>query len=545
MTVLLPESLGGIRAALSDQTWILLLTFLLLLAWYSVLPYGLFKRLGVPGPRPLPFIGTFLHYRKGMFGFDMECYKKYGKIWGIYDGRQPILAILDPDLIKTIFIKECYTLFTNRWNIGLNGPLTESILMVEDDHWKRIRSVLSPTFTSGRLKEMLEVDRRYAEAPEEGLEKEGKKNFCKNIFGAYSMDVIISTAFSVDVDSINNPNDPFARNTKKLLEFNIFDPMLIFLFIFPDVIPILEKLGFSLFPRDVNEFFMNALTSLKAKRQKGVHTDRVDFLQLMVDSQVTETSPRNQNDVRKSTDKALTDTEILAQAMTFTLAGYETSSSTMTFATYNLAMHPDVQKKLQQEIDEAFPNKAPPTYDGVMQLEYMEMVISETLRLFPPAPRIDRVCKKDVQLNGLTVPKGTVVMVPAYVLHRDPAYWPEPEEFRPERFSKENREPRDPCIFLPFGMGPRNCIGMRFAQLSIKMALASLLQHLTLVPCEETPIPLELDVTEIMQPKKPIILNLCHELILSQGNKAPGPCGAMISKKQSSEKNSLLEVSTD
>ncbi|XP_038676365.1 cytochrome P450 3A21-like [Scyliorhinus canicula] len=509
MTVLFPESLGGIRSALSDQTWILLLTFLLLLAWYSVLPYGLFKRLGVPGPRPLPFIGTILHYRKGLFGFDMECYKKYGKVWGIYDGRLPILAILDTDLMKTIFIKECYPLFTNRRKLGLNGPLAESIVSVEDDHWKRIRSVLSPTFTSGRLKEMCPIIQHYAKSLVKNAEKKAKLNVSvnmKDIFGTYSMDVITSTAFSVDVDSINNPNDPFVRYVKKTIQFDIFDPAIIFSFVFPKLNSILEKFGLSTFPRDAADFFANVLSDLKAKRQKGVHTDRVDFLQLMVDSQVTETSSRKQNDVSKSTDKALTDSEILAQVLTIFLAGYETSSSTLAFAAYNLAMHPDVQKKLQQEIDEAFPNKAPPTYDGVMQLEYMEMVISETLRLFPPAPRIDRVCKKDVQLNGLTVPKGTVVMVPAYVLHRDPAYWPEPEEFRPERFDKENSENRDPCIFLPFGMGPRNCIGMRFAQLVMKMALASFLQHLTLVPCEETPIPLQLNVTGFMKPTKPIIL---------------------------------------
>ncbi|XP_078096281.1 cytochrome P450 3A30-like [Mustelus asterias] len=509
MPVLFAQSLGLIRAVLSDQTWILLLTFLLLLAWYSVLPYGLFKRIGVPGPRPLPFIGTVHHYRKGMFGFDTECYKKYGKMWGIYDGQQPILSIMDIDLIKTVFVKEFYTLFTNRRNIGLNGPLIESILIVDDDHWKRIRSVLSPTFTSGRLKEMYPIIKHYAENLVKNAETKAKLNESadmKDIFGAYSMDVITSTAFSVDVDSLNNPNDPFVRNIKKITEFSIFDPALIFTFIFPTLSSILHKLGFSTFPRDVNEFFMSVLSDLKAKRQKGVHTDRVDFLQLMVDSQMTETSSQNQDDVSKSTDKALTDTEILAQALTFIFAGYETSSSTLSFAAYNLAMHPDLQKKLQQEIDEAFPNKAPPTYDGVMQLEYMEMVISETLRLFPPVSRLERVCKKDVQLSGVNIPKGTVVMVPAYVLHRDPAYWPEPEEFRPERFSKENRESRDPCVFLPFGMGPRNCIGMRFAQLAMKMALASFLQHLTFVPCEETPIPLELDVTGFMKPKKPIFL---------------------------------------
>ncbi|XP_067911918.1 cytochrome P450 3A21-like isoform X2 [Heterodontus francisci] len=444
-----------------------------------------------------------------MFGFDTECYKKYGKMWGIYDGRQPILCIMDTDLIKTVFIKEFYTLFSNRWIFGLDGSLEESILIVEDDHWRRIRSVLSPNFTSGRLKEMCSIINHYVEnlaknAVKKAMLKEPVD--IKDTFGRYGMDVVTSTAFSVDIDFINKPDDQFLRNVKKIIGFSVFDPLLIISFICPALMPILAKLGLSFVPRDVNEFFMNVLSSLKAKRQKGVHTDRVDFLQLMVDSQMTDTSSGKLNGDGKSTDKALTDTEILAQAMTFIVAGYETTSNTLSFVAYNLATHPDVQKKLQQEIDEAFPNNAPPTYDGVMQLEYMEMVISETLRLYPPAPRINRVCKKDVQLNGISVPKGTVVMVPAYVLHHDPAYWPEPEEFRPERFSKANRESRDPCIFLPFGVGPRNCIGMRFAQLTMKMALASFLQRMTFVPCKETPIPLELDTKGFMQPKKPIIL---------------------------------------
>uniref|UniRef100_UPI00398E8197 cytochrome P450 3A30-like n=1 Tax=Pristiophorus japonicus TaxID=55135 RepID=UPI00398E8197 len=505
------EILGAIRGALSAHTWILLLTFLVLLAWYSVLPYGFFKRLGVPGPRPLPFIGSFLEYRKGLFNFDTECYKKYGKIWGFYEGRQPMLAIMDTELIKIIFIKEFYTLFTNRWDFGLNGSLKDSIFLVPDERWKRIRSVLSPAFTSGRLKEMFSIISHYANNLVEFAGKKAKLNDpvdLMDIFGTYSMDVVTSTAFSVDVDSINNPNDAFISKVKRLVKFSFFSPIIFLVLIFPAIVPILDKLDFSFIPRAENDFFRSVLTDLKSKRQKGVHTDRVDFLQLMVDSQTTHISSEKQNGASNSTYKALTDTEILAQAMIFIFAGFDTTSNTLSYVAYNLATHPDVQKKLQQEIDEAFPNKAPPTYEAVMQLEYLEMVISETLRLYPPAPRIDRVCKKDVQLNGVTIPKGTVVMVPAYVLHHDPAYWPEPEEFRPERFNKEERESRNSSIYLPFGMGPRNCIGMRFAQLVMRMALASLLQHLTFVPCKETPIPLELNLKGPMHPKKPIILKL-------------------------------------
>ncbi|XP_072916753.1 cytochrome P450 3A30-like [Hemitrygon akajei] len=503
------EYLGPVGAALSPPTWVLLITFLILLSWYSVAPFGTFKRLGIPGPRPVPFFGTFLHYRKGFFNFDQECYKKYGKVWGIFDGRRPLLCIMDPDLIKSIFIKEFYTLFTNRQDFGLNGPFKESVLIIHDERWKTVRSILSPTFSSGKLKEMHSIICHYANNLVKLAEKKMKMNEVvqlKEFFGAYSLDVVSSTSFSVDVDSINNPNDPFLKNIKKISDFSFFNPVILLIVLFPPLIPVLEKLDISIFPKGVNDFFMRVILNMKEKRQKGVHSDRVDFLQLLVDSQATGTNSEQQNDADNSTHKTLTDSEILAQCITFVFAGYETTSNTLSFLGYNLAIHPDVQKKLQQEIDEAFPNQAPPTYDGVMHLEYLEMVISETLRLYPPAPRLDRVCKKDVKLNGVTILKDTVVVVPAYALHRDPKYWKEPEEFRPERFSKEESMSRNPCTFLPFGIGPRNCIGMRFAQLMMKVIMVLLLQRVTLVPCDETPIPLEIEVKGPMRPKKPIIL---------------------------------------
>uniref|UniRef100_A0A670YGU8 unspecific monooxygenase n=1 Tax=Pseudonaja textilis TaxID=8673 RepID=A0A670YGU8_PSETE len=123
---------------------------------YGIWPYNFFKKLGIPGPRPLPFIGTFHKYRNGVLKFDQRCYETYGKIWGIFDGRQPVMAILDPALIKTILVKEFYTYFTNRRDFGLNGNLDTAITVVVDDQWKKIRSALSPTFTSGRLKEVRE-----------------------------------------------------------------------------------------------------------------------------------------------------------------------------------------------------------------------------------------------------------------------------------------------------------------------------------------------------------------------------------------------------
>ncbi|XP_075718204.1 cytochrome P450 3A9-like [Rhinoderma darwinii] len=489
--------------SLSPGTWILLAILLLLFLLYGIYPYGIFKKLGTPGPRPLPFIGTFLGYRKGMVQYDMECFRKYGKLWGLYDGRQPVLAILDPVIIKTILVKECYTNFMNRRNFGINGPLDSAITIAEDEQWKRIRTVLSPTFTSGKLKEMFHIMDHYSNLLVRNIQiYVDKEEPCemKDVLGAYSLDVVASSSFGVDIDSLNKPNDPFLTQTKKLLKVGLFSPVLLFVVIFPFLCPILGRLNVSFFPKDFLNFYMNAVTSFKKRRQKGDHSGRVDFLQLMLDSRVEDASGLNKE------QKALTDTEIMAQSIIFIVAGFETTSLTLTYLFHNLATHPDVQKKLQEEVDSYLPDKASPTYDILIQMEYLDMVIQETLRMYPPAGRLERVSKQTVEVNGVTIPKGTVCMIPAYVLHHDPEFWPEPEEFHPERFSKENRANHTPYTFLPFGDGPRNCIGMRFAMLTMKVAITAILQHFTCRPCKDTLIPVEFSNKGFMQPKKPIVL---------------------------------------
>lgn len=480
---------------------------LLLILRYGYAPYGFFKKLGIPGPKPLPFIGTFLEYARGVHNVDTECYQKYGRLWGIYDGRQPLLAVMDTAMIKTVFVKECYSVFTNRRNFSLNGPLRDAVSEVEDERWKRIRSILSPSFTSGRLKEMYPIMLQHSSNLIKSLQKKVEADEVievKEVFGPYSMDVVTSTAFSVDIDSINHPSDPFVVNIKRMVKFNFLNPLLVLVVLFPFLGPILDKMNVSFFPTEVGDFFCNFLKTIKSDRNKNEHKqNRVDFMQLMVDCQISEDEKDN-----TSPEKGLTDPEILSQAMIFIFAGYETSSSTLCFIAYNLATHPHIQKILQDEIDETFPEKGKPTYDSVMQMEYLNMVVNESMRLYPIANRLERMAKASVEVNGVTIPKGTLVMVPVYTLHRDPALWSEPEAFKPERFSKENKDNIDPYAFLPFGTGPRNCIGMRFALLMMKLALVEILQNFSFVTCKETVIPLELGNDAFTTPKNPIKLKL-------------------------------------
>ncbi|NWI07563.1 CP3AD protein, partial [Tichodroma muraria] len=490
------------------ETWALILLLVVLLIVYGTWPFGLFKKLGIPGPRPLPFFGTSLEYRKGFLEFDSECFKKYGKIWGIYDGRQPTLAVTDPQIIKSVLVKDCYSTFTNRRRTDLAGILTNAISLAEDEQWKRLRTVLSPTFTSGKLKEMFPIMKHYGEVLVKNVQKQVKENSSisvKDIFGTYSMDVVTSTSFGVNIDSMNNPKDPFVREMKKLVKFDFFNPVFILSFAFPFLIPIMAKMNVNIFPSDAVDFFMRSLAKIKQEREKEAHKGRVDFLQLMIESQ---RSASQGNNKENHSYKALTDTEVLAQAFIFIFAGYEPTSSSLGYLAYELAMHPDVQEKVIQEIDTVLSNKAPLTYDAVMKLEYLDMTVNETLRMYPLGGRIERTCKKDVEINGVTIPKGVVVTIPPYILHRDPEYWPNPDEFRPERFRKENKESIDPYTYLPFGAGPRNCIGMRFALLTLKVAIASLLQHFTFQTCKETQIPIKLSSVGLLTPEKPIILKL-------------------------------------
>uniref|UniRef100_A0A3B1K4E6 Cytochrome P450 3A n=1 Tax=Astyanax mexicanus TaxID=7994 RepID=A0A3B1K4E6_ASTMX len=388
----------------STETWVLLLVLLGLVLMLDYRAKSLFRNLGIPGPGYRPFFGTIFEYMKGFHTFDTKCFQKFGRVWGIFDVWQPLLCVMDTEIIKTVLIKECHTLFTNRRDFPLNGELYDAVTVVEDDNWRRIRNILSPSFTSGRLKEMFGIMKKHSSTLIKHLQKtaeQGGTVDLKGVFGPYSMDVIASTAFSVDIDSLNNPDDPFVTNAKKL-QFNFENPVFIIGALLPFTMPLLEKMNFSFFPDSVTKFFYAAVQKIKAERMINQHKSRVDFLQLMMDSQKSD-----QSDKGKETHKGLTDHEILSQAMTFIFAGYETSSSTLTFFFYNIATNPEAMKKLQQEVDRTFPNRAPVLYDALVSMDYLDAAMSESMRLYPVVPRLERQCKKTVEICGVTVTNTT------------------------------------------------------------------------------------------------------------------------------------------
>jgi cytochrome P450 family 9 len=168
---------------------------------------------------------------------------------------------------------------------------------------------------------------------------------------------------------------------------------------------------------------------------------------------------------KKTVKREWSEIELIAQCFIFFLAGFDTASTLLSFLSYELALNPDIQQRLYEEISVVNKelNGKPLTYDAIQKMKYLDMVISEGLRKWPPAPLTDRQCTQDCTLlvdgKAVKIEKGNSVWVPIYALHHDAKYFPQPEKFDPERFSDENKGSINSGAYLPFGVGPRNCIG--------------------------------------------------------------------------------------
>uniref|UniRef100_A0A4W6CPC9 unspecific monooxygenase n=1 Tax=Lates calcarifer TaxID=8187 RepID=A0A4W6CPC9_LATCA len=514
----------GFLPLFSLETWILLITFVCIFVMYGYWTFGVFEKLGIPGPKPLMYWGTITRHNQVFLinlnfkiNFRNKTVRIHTMIYGNNDQyiisvpRTPMLAVMDPDMLKTILVKECLTYFTNRRNLHLNGDLYDTMFLAEDDQWRRIRNILSPSFTSGRIKEMFSIMKHHSRKMTDRLKSQVDNDEVMNVkefFGLYGIDVMTSCMFGVDMDLINNPSSPLITYALKVFKISI--PFFLFQGSFPIFLPLLELLGFSLFPKSSTAFFKMVVEKIRAERNGSSGQKPGDLLQHMINSQTVNEA---KNEKQKN---GLTDHEIVSQVTVFMFGGFETSASTLAFLAYNLARNPEVMARLQKEIDSTFPNKGPVQYEALMQMEYLDSVVNESLRLYPPNPRFERIAKETVTINRITIPKGMIVMIPVYALHHDPELWPEPEEFKPDRFSKENKQSINSYTYLPFGFGPRNCLGKRFALVMVKLALVEVLQNYSFSVCKETEIPLQMSPEGLVGPLRPIKLKLVTRSIASE-----------------------------
>lgn len=482
-------------------------------------------------------------FSKSMLGAMDDRYKKYGQLYAMYMFSIPQLVVADPDMIKDILVRDWH-IFADRVHGRRTGDnITDNFMTnLSGNDWKRMRSVMSPTFTSGKMKSMFHIMNDCCKLMANNIrDKIGTAESgamyelnVRHLSGCYSMDVIAKCCFATDTNSFNDPNQVFVTNARRF--FNITKTKLFFAVLLMICPMFIKKLfGFKGMDKQGTQFFVDVSKAMIKQRREDGHSNGQyrDYLQLLIDtskygsketnSNVEDKVPdheshhgyedgnekANQTQVSDYSKRPLTDDEIIASSVLFLAVGYDTTGSLITMTTYSLACNSDVQDRLFNELKTAYESNCNSfNYETISGLKYLDAVISETLRILPPAPAIERRAMEEYTFkkNGIKIPYGGSIILPIWVIHHDPNYWPEPDKFDPERFLPENRDKIVPYSYVPFGGGPRNCVGMRFALLEAKLAIANLILNFKFIPCPNTDIPLDLSPTIVlMSPKRVIV----------------------------------------
>ena len=466
-------------------------------------------------------------------------YNKYGQVYGMYLFYTPQLVVGDVDMLKDLLVRDWHVFADRTSGLKTGDPIMDKFLTsLSGNEWKRMRSVMSPTFTSGKMKQMFHIMNDCGGLMTENIRKnirteknnsqvKGFELDVRHLSGCYTMDVIAKCCFATDTNSFDDPNAVFvtqARNFFNLSKIRLFFAIAVF------VIPMWIRTMFGIkspFQTSIDFFGSVSKTILDQRRRDGSSNEQLkgakDYLQLLIDASKDQSSscPSNGNDdkvpdheshhgyeegnekvnqsmITNELKRPLTDEEIIASSVLFLVVGYDTTGSLITMTNYLLALNPDKQEKLFEELEIAHKeNGGKFDYETISGLKYLDAVISETLRLLPSAPFTERRALEDYTFrkNGIFIPKRGSIILPIWNMHHDPRFWTDPMKFEPERFLPENRDKIVPYSYIPFGGGPRNCIGMRFALLEAKLAIAHLVLNFKLSRCSKTDVPLDFTPT--------------------------------------------------
>ncbi|XP_074030274.1 cytochrome P450 6k1-like [Leptinotarsa decemlineata] len=482
---------------------VFLATLCVLAAFFVQYRYGYWRRRNVLYLKPtFPLGNNTCFLPKGIsLGMVSKYFydelKKMGcKIGGVFIGIDPQLVIVDPDVAKDILTTD-FAYFVDRGIYKTSSdPTTVNLFAQEGLEWKTTRSKSTSLFTSVKMRKFLATISNCANEMVASLEQNANENSDVNILeviACYTTDIIGSTVLGLDCNSFKNPNAEFRQMGRHLFnKFSLMDKIKLFLTIyFPKLS---EKLGVSNIQPEVSKFFCKTVCDL-VKHREDNNIQRNDFLQMLIEM--------------KNSSMQLTMDEIIGQTFLFFAAGFESSSTTITMTLFELSQKPEIQNRLRNEIEECMKqHDNEVTYDMLMKMEYLNAVIEETLRKWPPLTTLTRVCVKDYTFrdSDVTIDKNTTVIIPALGFQLDSEYYPNPMEYDPERFMDKNA--KHPGYF-PFGEGPRMCIGMRFGHMQVKLGLLAILRKYQVDISPSTSLPLELDPDKfLLHTKKTIYLKL-------------------------------------
>ncbi|XP_073821142.1 uncharacterized protein [Musca autumnalis] len=438
-----------------------------------------------------------------------DSFKSSAKLAGFYIYTKPVAVILDLDLVKSVLIKD-FNFFASRMSYkNEKDIIAQHLFNLEAPLWKPLRSKLTPAFTSGKTQFILPSIKMVAEEFGQTYERSIEESESLNVHdlnARFTVDVISNCLFGFQCHSLKNPEDEFRQISKLILGRTDFG---IKSYLFKTTyVEFMKFFGTKRFPQFIEDFFKRVVREGFLEREKSGLV-RNDFVDVLIE-------------LRKSGELNLDNDQIAAQFFIFFLAGFETSSTAMSHLLFELAKNEEVQEKLRKHIVETLKkHNNELSYEALMDMKYLDQAITETLRMYPAFAYLQRVALEDYKVPGteITIEKNTDIFIPIKCIHYDPEIYENPHEFKPERFNPSEITKRHPQSFLGFGDGPRNCIGMRFGRIQIKIGLVTLLTKFKFSQSPQTCKEIEFsNHSMVLIPSKPIYLKvekLCLPVIPS------------------------------
>ena len=422
----------------------------------------------LPGPKGGFYFGSGVHFRRDQLGFYEACARDYGDLAATRMGPFRILLIYHPDAIEELLVARSRD-FVKSPGVQLLRPLLgDGLLLSEGDTWLRQRRLVQPAFHRQRVAGYGEVMATFAERHVAGW-KDGDAIEVHAEMMALTQAIVAKTLFDADVSGDAHEAGQAARVLAE-----DFGARLQSFRVVPYWLPTPGNLRAHRAVRRLDALVHRIIAERRARDE-----DRGDLLSMLVSAQDADDGTR------------MTARQVRDEVMTIFMAGHETTAVALSWTWYLLAQHPDAEARLAGELRDVLGGRAPSVAD-LPRLKYADMVVTESMRLYPPAYGIARQAAKATEIDGHPIAPGDIFIAPTWVVHRDRRWFEEPEAFRPERWAGDlaRRLPR--FAYFPFGGGPRQCIGNSFAQMEAVLLVAAIAQRfrLSLVPGQRvTPTP--------------------------------------------------------
>jgi cytochrome P450 len=425
-----------------------------------------------PGPAGVPLLGSFFDVRRDVLEMFERGLREHGDTARYRFGPFDFVVIHRPEDIRTVLLERADDFRKSRSYQGLELVVGKGLLTSEGEFWKRQRQLMTPAFHHKRLVDFgATMVRCSSELADDWDRMRPSGSAAGPVIDLHeqmlslTLRIVGLTLFSTELSAHAGNMGPALAIALEHANF-IATSMLLAP---PPWVPTPRNRRFRAAMRVVDDMVLGIIAQ---RRKTG--EDPGDLLGMLMVA------------TDESGGIGMTDRELRDEVATLVLAGHETTAQALTWTFMLLSRHPEVERRALAEIREVC-GDAPPTFEHLRALDYTGRVIDEALRLYPPAWLFERQSTVDIEINGYALPAGTMIGIVPWTLHRHPAYWRNPEGFDPDRFLPEAAAERPRYTYMPFGGGPRQCIGVNFALYEAKLVLATLLQRYSveLVPGQD------------------------------------------------------------